>query len=110
MTSPGQERDASSSADLQRASGQIAARLSALGIRLDGNEAPDELTQIADAVERFEDAVEAHGGDLMVDEPPAGTPGEPDAPEFMLPRRDDESVASYIARVDRAAGKIVRDD
>jgi hypothetical protein len=107
MTNPDQELDATASADLERASQSITSRLDALGIDLDGTESPDELTRIADAVERFEDAVEARGGDLMVDEPPAGSEGQPDHSDFVLPRRAaDETVAAYVARLDRQTERI----
>jgi hypothetical protein len=109
MTNPGheQERDAVASNDLDRASQQITSRLSALGITLDGSESAEQITEIADAVERFEDAVEARGGDLMVDEPPRGAVAQPDGPDFALPRRAaDESVTAYIARLDRATTRI----
>ena len=99
--------DRSRSEDLNRAAGQISGRLSALGIRLDGTESAELLGALADAVERFEDAVEACGGDLMVDEPPKGATGHPDDPEFILPRRAaDESVEAYLARLDRATARV----
>ena len=73
--------------DLSRVSRETAGRLATLGIALDGREQPDELTAMMDAVERFEQAVESRGGDLMVDEPPEGSRPQPDDPHFALPRR-----------------------
>jgi hypothetical protein len=97
----------SRSADLARVGQQIQGRLTSLGVSLDGAETPDQLRQIADAVERFEDAVEARGGDLMVDEPPRGKTAEPDDPDFVLPRRAaDESVRAYVDRLERATRQL----
>ena len=58
----------SSDDEMKRVSEEVAARLEALGIALDGREQPEELAAIEEAVERFEEAVESRGGDLMVDE------------------------------------------
>jgi hypothetical protein len=56
----------------------LADRLETLGIRLTGTERSNELLDMAEAVDRFEAAVEAHGGDLMMDEGPRGRTSEPD--------------------------------
>ncbi len=86
--------------ELKRVSQQVAGRLSARGIRLDGRERADELTQIAEAVERFELAVESRGGDLMVDEAPRGQTTQPDDAHFALPLRNaGESVSAYVERL-----------
>jgi len=108
VNDPRSDNDTSSASDdLERASLNVAGRLSALGIDLDGTESPQDLTAIADAVERFEDAVEARGGDLMVDEPPCGSSGRPDSADFILPRRAaDESVRAYVARLSQATERI----
>jgi hypothetical protein len=93
--------------DLRRATHQVSDRLSALGIALDGSESSDVVAQIADAVERFEDAVEARGGDLMVDEPPRGAAGQADDPDFMLPRRAaDETAGAYLERLKQATRRL----
>lgn len=39
-----------------------AARLQALGVRLTGTETSDEIGDLIDAIERFEQAVESRGG------------------------------------------------
>jgi hypothetical protein len=97
-----------SSEDLTRASQQITARLAALGVTLDGSETAERLAEIAAAIERFEDAVESRGGDLMVDEPPPGSSGEPDDPDFVLPRRAaDETIAAYLDRLDQATERVL---
>ena len=95
--------------DLSRVSRETAGRLATLGIALDGREQPDELTAMMDAVERFEQAVESRGGDLMVDEPPEGSRPQPDDPHFALPRREPgESAASFVARLGRATDVVLR--
>jgi hypothetical protein len=83
---------------------EIAARLGARGVGLTGGESSEELVELLDAVERFERAVERHGGDLMVDEGPHGTTNEPDDAHFVLPKRGPhEPVASYRNRLEAAA-------
>lgn len=112
MTNPDQDLplDAVKMNELERVTQSTVGRLSALGIDLDGTETPAQIAHIADAVESFEDAVEAAGGDLMVDEPPAGSGGEPDDPDFVLPRRAaDETVAAYISRLEAATARIEKE-
>jgi len=76
---------------------EVGGRLAARGIRVVGNESSDELTTLEEAVERFEEVVESHGGDLMVDEPPIPGSGRPDDPRFLLPTRTPGmSVAQYV--------------
>jgi len=80
---------------------EVADRLRRRGIALTGTEKPAELADLLSAVERFESAVEAHGGDLMVDDLKSS---RPDDRHFVLPRRDKaESVRAYIVRIDEAA-------
>ena len=100
-------RDDVRETDVGRVSEQIIGRLSALGIDLDGDEDSETITRLADAIERFEDAVEAAGGDLMVDEPPRGQRAQPDGPNFALPQRAaDESIEMYIGQLEQAAQAI----
>ncbi len=92
--------------DEQRNAEIVAATLSARGARVDSSENSEQLVQLLEAVERFENAVSALGGDRMVDDP--DTP-QPDDPAFVLPRRrDDESVGAYTTRVERAAQELER--
>ncbi|MGE5803944.1 MAG: hypothetical protein ACM358_16995 [Gemmatimonadota bacterium] len=80
---------------------EVADRLRRRGITLTGKEKPDELADLLSAVERFESAVEAHGGDLMVDDLKSS---RPDDRHFVLPRRAAaESVRAYIVKIDEAA-------
>ena len=95
--------------ELERVSEEVAGRLATLGIELNGRESPEELTRISDAVERFEAAVQSRGGDLMMDEPPPGSPPQPDDPHFALPSRStDERVGNYLARLERVTEEVLR--
>jgi hypothetical protein len=91
--------------DRARAAG--ASRLQALGVRLTGTETSDEIGDLLDAIEAFEEAVESRGGDLMIDEGPHGVTAEPESPDFVLPRRGDhESVAAFRARLFDTASRL----
>jgi len=71
---------------------------------LHGNERPEDLGDLLSAVERFEAAVEARGGDLMVDDLKSS---KPDDPHFVLPARQNrESVRDYVARIQEAAARV----
>jgi hypothetical protein len=85
----------------RRVADEMAARLRARGVRLDGREGGEDIANLLEAVEEFEGVVQAHGGDLMVDEPVrSGGPVTPDDQAFVLPaRRDGESVSDYIERI-----------
>lgn len=79
---------------------EVADRLRRRGVTLDGKEQPAELADLLSAVERFEAAVEAQGGDLMVDDLKSS---RPDDRHFVLPRRNAaEAVRAYIVRIDEA--------
>lgn len=106
MTHPAEERRDD---DMQRVSREVANRLGDLGIWLSGDESPEDLAQVQEAVERFELAVESRGGDLMVDEGPEGRTTQPDDPSFGLPRRSaDESVNAYLDRLAGATSEVLR--
>ena len=90
------------SAELVRASEEIAIRLDRRGVRLSGRETSEQLVDLLDAVERFEVTVERAGADLLIDEPLPGVvfPLKPDDPAFVLPVRiEGESVPDFIGRV-----------
>jgi hypothetical protein len=73
-------------------------------VPLFGAESDEEVLSIVNAIERFEAAVMAAGGDLMIDSPESS---EPEHAEFVVPkRRDDETPDSYVARVHFAAERI----
>lgn len=85
----------------QRAAEEARNRLLQRSILLTGDEDPDALADLQDAVERFEAAVESRGGDLMIDDLRSS---QPEAPELVLPQRaPGEPIEEYIARVDMAA-------
>jgi hypothetical protein len=88
------------------AAAEIADRLRQRGVTLTGAERAEELADLISAVERFEAAVEAHGGDLMVDDLRST---KPDDPHFVLPRRTPgEAIPTYIARVAEATAHLRR--
>ena len=79
-------------------------RLESRGIVARQEDDDIELADLLDAVEQFEDMVEAQGGDLMVDH--IGT-DRPDDPAFVLPpRHSGESVPTYRLRVLEALGRL----
>src|SRR3989442_13222609 len=83
------------------AAAEVADRLRRRGIAVTGAERSDDLANLLSAVERFEAAVEAHGGDLMVDD--LKSP-QPDDRHFVVPRATHgEPVPAYIIRIDEAA-------
>jgi hypothetical protein len=74
------------------------------GVLLFGDESGDELADLWSAVERFELAVEARGGDTMTNAPDSA---EPDNPAFVLPeRKARESARDYTRRILEAAARL----
>jgi hypothetical protein len=95
--------------DLKRVSRETADRLSGRGIELTGHESPEELADLWEAVEGFEEAVRSRGGDLMVDEGSPGHVPEPDDPQFALPtRKRHETPAAYLERLAQATDRVRR--
>ena len=93
-------------AEEDRAAAEVADRLRQRGVAVTGAERSDDLADLLSAVERFEKAVEARGGDLMVDD--LKSP-QPDDRHFVLPRREHaESIRSYIIRIDGATAGLRR--
>jgi len=83
---------------------EVAGRLRRRGIALKGDERPEDLADLLSAGGRFEGAVEARGGDLMVDDLQSS---QPDDRHFVLPPRSaDESLRNYIAQVDGATARV----
>jgi len=88
------------------AAAEVADRLRRRGVAVTGGERTDDLADLLSAVERFEAAVEAHGGDLMVDD--LKSP-QPDDRHFVLPRREHaEAIRAYISRIDAATSGLHR--
>lgn len=76
------------------------ARLRDRGISVGGDEDPDHLVGVLEAVERFEAAVTRHGGDLMVDDLKSS---QPDDRHYVVPqRRPGESIRDYTLRIEEA--------
>lgn len=103
---PQRGADADSSRDRERSSvaASVAATLRARGVELRGDEGSEQLAEVLSAVERFEAAVSEIGGDRMVNDPGSSQPQDE---AFVLPRRrGDESAASYVDRVLRAARRL----
>lgn len=83
---------------------EIAGRLLQLGIDVSTDEDPALLADLLSAVEKFEAAVEAQGGDPMVNTPDSTDPQDPN---FVVPTRNaDEGLDSYIRRINEAADKL----
>jgi hypothetical protein len=97
-------RDPRQDEERARAAAEVAARLRQRGIALTGAERPDDLVDLFSAVERFEAVVEAHGGDLMVDDLKSS---QPDDRHFVVPRRGHgETVRAYVAKIDEATARL----
>lgn len=100
------ELDPHRSEERAAAAAEVTARLRARGVRVSGAESPEELADLLSAVEQFEAAVEAHGGDLMVDDLKSV---KPDDQHFVVPRRNArENVRPYIARIEEARARLSR--
>jgi len=81
-------------------------RLKGRGISVGSDENPDHLVALLEAVERFEAAVERHGGDLMVDDLKSS---KPDDRHYVVPqRRSGETVRDYIVRIEEATADLRR--
>jgi hypothetical protein len=102
MTQPGSTpRDDDS--DVERVARDLAGRLRQRGVDVRDDETPEDIVRLLEGVEAFERAVQARGGDLMMDEPPAHGSVQPDDPEFLLPTRAaDESASAYLDRLTAA--------
>lgn len=83
---------------------EVVNRLGHRDVPLTGDEDPAELADLLSAIEGFERAVQAAGGDLMVDSPESS---QPERPEWVVPRRwDDEAIAPYTDRVRQATARV----
>ncbi|HUQ48334.1 MAG TPA: hypothetical protein VM053_08845 [Gemmatimonadaceae bacterium] len=83
---------------------EIAGRLLQKGIEVNAGEDPGVLADLLSAVEKFESAVEARGGDLFVNSP---TSSDPQNPEFVVPaRKADENLEGYIRRINDSADNL----
>lgn len=100
------QRDLNPHRDEERrhATDVIESQLRRRGIRITGSESSDEAADILSAVERFEAAVSALGGDRFVNDPRSQ---DPEDKRFVVPeRRDDERGGEYARRVLDAAQQL----
>lgn len=85
---------------------ELQGRIAQKGINLDGTESAEDLDDLLSAIDRFEAAVEARGGDLMINMPQSSPP---ENPGFVLPRRNPgEHVVSLTERIEAAAEAVER--
>ena|SRR5579864_2536394 len=83
---------------------EVRDRLERRGISVTGADRDADVVDLLSAVDRFEEAVEARGGDLMVDDLKSS---QPDDEHFVVPRRGaSESLRDYIVRIDEAAFRL----
>jgi predicted house-cleaning noncanonical NTP pyrophosphatase (MazG superfamily) len=81
-------------------------RLSERVIEVAAADTDEEVADLLEAIERFETAVEARGGDLFVDR--IGS-SEPEHPAFVPPERQPgERAGDYRRRIEVAAGHLRR--
>jgi hypothetical protein len=83
---------------------ELTGRIRQKGVLLNGRETTAQLDDLLTAIDRFEGAVIARGGDLMVNTP---TSSPPENPEFVIPRRaPGEDVDVYAGRILAAAARL----
>ena len=87
---------------------ELASRIHQKGVLLDGSETAAQLDDLLSAIDRFEAAVIARGGDLMINSP---STSEPEDPQFVIPRREPgEDVDIYAGRIQAAASRLEKAD
>src|SRR5215210_4004004 len=83
---------------------ELASRIHQKAVLLDGSETVAQLDDLLSAIDRFEGAVIARGGDLMINSPFSS---EPENPQFVIPRRESgEDVDVYGGRIQAAASRL----
>ena len=88
----------------QRTREELEARLRERRIELTGDESDEDIVQMVNAVELFEDRLAQLGDDSYVNTPESS---QPDDDRLVLPRRHaDEPAVTYAARVVAAAERI----
>ena len=87
---------------------ELAGRIRQKGVLLTGRETSGQLDDLMTAMDRFEAAVVARGGDLFVNTPFSD---QPERPEFVIPRRlTGEDAEAYASRINAAAQRLERAD
>lgn len=91
--------------DRAHAADMAYAQLRQRSVHVTGDEPAEELAQLLEAVERFELAVSAVGGDRMTNAPDST---DPDDRRLVLPDRNaGEGAGAYAERVSTAAARIL---
>lgn len=87
---------------------ELGGRIRQKGVLLTGRETSAQLDDLMTAIDRFEAAVIARGGDLFVNMP---TSNPPENPDFVIPRRvAGEDAEAYAARINAAAERLEKVD
>ena len=87
---------------------ETSGRIRQKGVVLTGRESSAQLDDLLTAIDRFEAAVIARGGDLMVNTP---TSSPPENPDFVIPGREPgEDSDTYAARIQSAAQRLEKAD
>ncbi len=87
---------------------ELAGRIRQKGVLLTGRETSGQLDDLMTAIDRFEAAVIARGGDLFVNTPSSD---QPESPDFVVPNRvPGEDPESYAARINAAAERLEKAD
>ncbi|HMI49296.1 MAG TPA: hypothetical protein VK481_11535 [Gemmatimonadaceae bacterium] len=83
---------------------ELTGRLRQKGVLLTGRETSAHLDDLMTAIDRFEAAVIARGGDLFVNTPFSNPPENPD---FVIPLRvAGEDMEAYASRINEAAARL----
>ena len=83
---------------------ELGGRLRQKGVLLTGRETGAQLDDLMTAIDRFEAAVIARGGDLFVNTPFSNPP---ENPEFVIPLRvPGEDTEAYASRINEAASRL----
>ena len=95
-------------AERKAAAEELSGRIRTKGIRVEGNESAAELDDILTAIDEFESAVMARGGDLMSNSPQST---DPENPEYVVSqRKSGERASEYVERIRKAARALRRAD
>jgi hypothetical protein len=87
---------------------ELGGRIRQKGVLLTGRETSGELDDLMTAIDRFEAAVVARGGDLFVNTPFSD---QPESPDFVVPRRvAGEDAEAYAARINAVAERLEKAD
>lgn len=87
---------------------ELASRIRQQGVLLTGRETSAQLDDLMTAIDRFEAAVVARGGDLFVNTPSSD---QPENADFVVPLRiSGEDPEAYAARINAAAERLEKAD